>query len=418
MKKLFALLLAALVSSAQGAEAPKSPMVWGSVNTNLIEKWKSENKAPDGVFFDREKRTVNFLVEACGVGENDILEFFIIGPMSDRAYESFAVSVASPALIADAVEKIGVGRGVPVSPFDARFWPQGEKIDISIAEYDGKRGEMKPFKAFIRDKAAAEAGDVFASKFVWTGGERHPDGSLVAATNIPCSVMSFYNLGQSAVLLNGVFDQSATYGRFSPVKTYKPGDLLEVRFSWDGKNTVQDRTVEVDSSNVKKTVNALHADSKSGDDIFVKVAFGKNVTIAEAKKISEAFSMLDGNGIKLNGCAQGQFFVKSFLPDDSWRNRAGRLFQPFEIHLKPDGTKTFVFIEEDWSGDGMDPVLKPKETPFKDWNEVPRLIAGTGEQGAKVFVLLVYAHSSMTVGDILPAVRLHPRINTFYVFGE
>jgi hypothetical protein len=165
-------------------------------------------------------------------------------------------------------------------------------------------------------------------------------------------------------------------------------------------------------------LNALRADANAGGDVFVKVAFDDGVTIAEAKKSAEAFAMLDGSGIKLNGCAEGQFHVKAFLPDESWRNRASRLFQPFEVHLKADGTKSFIFIEEDWSGEGMDPVLKPKETVFKSWDELLPLISGTGEQGNKIFVLLIYAHPAMEVKDILPLTRLYPRINTFYVFDK
>jgi hypothetical protein len=415
-KNLIALVFLYAFSVIAQAEVSKSPMAWTSINTNLINKWKSDFKAPDGVYFNKEKRTVNFLVEACGVRENDILEFFVIGPMSDRAYESFSISVASPEKIAEAVSAIGMKRGVPTNPFLARFWPQGEKLNITIAPYDGKLGDRKAFKDYIRDKAASEAGDVFASKFVWTGGELESTGKLAATTNIPCSIMSFYSLGQSQILLNGVFDQSAVYGRFAPVKTFKPGDLLDVCVFWDGKNTVQDRTVKVNQSNVRDILNALRADANAGGDVFVKVAFDDGVTVAEAKKMAEAFAMLDGNGIKLNGCAEGQFFVKAFLPDESWRNRDGRLFQPFEIHLKADGTKSFVFIEEDWSGEGMDPVLKPKETVFKDWKEVLPLISKTGKQGEKVFVLLIYAHPAMDVKDVLPALSLYPRINTFYIF--
>jgi hypothetical protein len=419
MKKSFiALLLLSTMTAFSQAEISKTPMSWTSIHTNLINKWKSDFKAPDGVYFDKDKKTVNFLIEACGVRENDILEFFVIGPMSDRAYESFSVSIASPQKIADAVSAIGVKRGVPTHPFLARFWPQGEKLDITIAPYNGKLGERKPFKDYILDKSASEVGDVFASKFVWTGGELEANGKIAASTNIPCSVMSFYSLGQSLLLLNGIFDQSSVYGRFAPVKTFAPGDLFEICLSWDGKSTVQDRTVKVNQTNIKSILNALRIDSKSGDDIFVKVAFDDGVTVAEAKKMAEAFAILDGSGIKLNGSVDGQFYVKAFLPDETWRNREGRIFQPFEIHLKADGTKSFVFIEEDWSGEGMDPVLKPKETLFKDWKEVLPLIAKTGKQGDKVFVLLIYAHPAMDVKEVLPALSLYPRINTFYIFNQ
>ena len=49
----------------------------------------------------------------------------------------------------------------------------------------------------------------------------------------------------------------------------------------------------------------------------------------------------------------------------AWRKREGRIFQPFEVHVAADGARTFVFCEEDWSGEGLDPVLKPRTTPFR-----------------------------------------------------
>ena len=121
----------------------------------------------------------------------------------------------------------------------------------------------------------------------------------------------------------------------------------------------------------------------------------------------------------MNGCGKGQFFFRAFLPEEKWRDRAARAFQPFEVHVAADGSRSFTFVEEDWSGDGIDPVLKPKTTSFKEWSELPGIIAKTGEQGSKIMVMFIYAPKGARVADLTPAIgAVFPRVNTFYVFGE
>ena len=87
--------------------------------------------------------------------------------------------------------------------------------------------------------------------------------------------------------------------------------------------------------------------------------------------------------------------------------------------MAADGAKKFVFIEEDWSGEGLDPVLKPHETPFAEWAELPKLITQTGEKGSKINVLFIFAPRATPVAALTPVVSvLGGRIGTFYVFGE
>ena len=87
--------------------------------------------------------------------------------------------------------------------------------------------------------------------------------------------------------------------------------------------------------------------------------------------------------------------------------------------MAADGAKKFVFVEEDWSGEGLDPVLKPRETPFAEWSELPKLIAQTGDQGAKINVLFLFAPKVTPVETLTPVVSaVGDRIGTFYVFDE
>ena len=116
------LALAVLLALPCWAAPSKSPMEWSPVQTNEIARWKTENKAPAGVVADKAARSVRFLVEATGIGADETIEFFAIGPLSDRAYESLFVTVASPAAIAAAFDQVGVPRGIAADPLQARFW--------------------------------------------------------------------------------------------------------------------------------------------------------------------------------------------------------------------------------------------------------------------------------------------------------
>ncbi len=417
MKSIFP-IAAALASAV--ACAASAPADWQPVRTNEIARWKAERKAPDGVVADRAARTVTFLIEATGIDPKDPIEFLAVGPLSDRAYESFGVTVASPDAIASAIESVGVPRGVPTAPSLARFWPQGERLTLTATPYGEKAGaEPIALARLLSDKQSRENGAVLEDPLVYTGGARDEANRPVAATNIPCAVFALYSHGPSFLQLNGLFDQSSTYGRFSAGMPLKPGALMEMKLTWDGTSHVRTRTPAISATNVAEVLQSLQSDAKPGTDLFVTPVFDDSVTVARAAEIAKAFDMLDGNGLKMNGVAEGQFFHKAFLPDPAWRNRQGRLFQPFEIRLAADGSRSFTFVDEDWSGDGLDPVLKPNTRAISDWSELPACLAQTGDRGAKITVAFVYAPADTPVTRLSPIVKvLTPRIGTFYVFPE
>ena len=420
MKITFAILgVAAMALADAAAHAAGVPGDWQPVRTNDIARWKAERKSSSGVVADRAARTVTFLMETTGIDPKEPIEFLAIGPLSDRAYESFGVTVASPAAIAAAIESIGVPRGVPASPSSARFWPQGERLTLAATPYGEKPGATFTLAGILADKQMKTEGAVLDKPFVYTGGTRDRANSPVAATNIPCAVFALYGHGPSLLQLNGLFDQSSTYGRFTAGKSFKPGELLEMKLSWDGATHVKTRTPVISATNIAEVLQSLQAEAAPDTDLFVTPVLDDSVTVARAAEIAKAFDMLDGNGLKMNGTAKDQFFYKAFLPDPAWRNRQGRLFQPFEIRLATDGSRTFTFVEEDWSGDGLDPVLKPKTRQMTDWSELPACLEQTGDQGAKVTVAFVYAPADTPVTRLSPIVKvLTPRIGTFYVFAE
>ena len=416
-----ALVAAMMAASALvAAEPARAPMDWKSVHPEAIAAWKAANGAPDGVVADPSARVVRVLVEATGLGPADTAEFFAIGPLSDRAYESLFVTVASPAAIADAIERAGVPRGEPPDIAGARLWPCGEKLTLTARPVATNAPDktVLAFADLLNDTAEKDEGSVLLAPVVYTGGTRDASGAVVAATNIPCAVFALYSHGPSLLQLNGQYDQTTAYGRFRAKEEYPVGALFELALRWDGRATVLRRDVQVTVPTLKEKLSALRADA-AAHDLFVRLSFGAGTTVGEAAEIAEALSLVDGKGLKMDGPLPGQFFFRAFLPDPAWRARPGRLFQPFEVHMAVDGAKKFVFVEEDWSGEGLDPVLKPKETPFADWSELPKLIAQTGERGAKIDVLFLFAPRATPVAALTPVVpAAGSRIATFYVFGE
>lgn len=411
--------LLALVASASLAEPSRSPMEWHSVETNSIARWKSERHAPSGVVVDEKSRSVCFLAEATGVGAEDAVEFMVIGPLSDRAYEAMFVSVASPSAIAAALERVGMPRGKGVDMRQARFWPQGEKVTLKVAPWLDQTLPAGGLSSLVNDLREKEGETrILSLPLSYTGGERDAAGELVANTNMPCAVFAVFNHGPSLLQFDGKIDQSAEYGRFVTRTQIKKGALYEFTLQWDGKRRVKEIELAVNATNAVESVNLLKRTAEKFD-VYARLAFDSSVTVERASDYARAFSMLDGNGIKMNGIAPGQFFFRAFLPDPVWRDRPARIFQPFEIRLRADGVREFTFVEEDWSGEGLDPVLKPHVTVFKDWNELPALISKTGDQGAKIYGALIYAPKSTPVTELFPIIpALSSRISVFYVFGE
>ena len=402
---------------ACGAEPARAPMDWTSVHPAAIAAWKTANSAPDGVAVDVATHTVRILVEATGLGPADTAEFFAIGPLSDRSYESFFVTVASPSAIADAIERAGVPRGLPPDIAGARLWPCGEKLTLT-AKPVSTNGQVLAFADLLTDTAEKEEGAILHAPVVYTGGARDASGVVMAATNIPCAVFALYSHTPSLLQLNGQFDQSTVYGRFHAKKAYPVGSLFELTLRWDGRTTVLHRDVALTVSSLKEKLTALRADA-AAHDLFVRLSFGEGTTVGDAAEIARALSLVDGKGLKMDGPPPGQFFFRAFLPDPAWRVRPGRIFQPFEVHVAADGAKKFVFVEEDWSGEGLDPLLKPHETPFAAWSELPGLIARTGDQGAKVNVMFLFAPQATPVAALTPVVpALGDRIGTYYIFGD
>jgi len=439
-----------LISSTAAAVEFSGPAEWRTVHTNAVRAWQAEQRAAlppedvwNGVVTDKRRGEVRLLAEAVGHRTGVTAEFLLVGPMSDRAYESAAVTVASPGDIARAVVALGVARGGGVGSRPFRFWPCGERVSMKVRRVDGK-GAVRELQSLVCD--AEPSAPLFGEGgLVFAGGRWDSAMTCATDTNLPCSVISLYNEPGTIFDVPFQVGQSEVYGRLTLAEQLPYGALLEIAIKPllppDGKARVMPLTVEarpdggqvamtvsragetVLSAGLTETLNWMRDRAEEGRELYVTVVIDDAMPLRRAVDVARVFCMLDGKGIKLDGKANNGLFPKAFLPQEKWRERAGRNPQPFELHVSAEASerpaRRLVFIEEDWNVEGLDPKLTPREYPFEKWEELPALVSRASGADNKVPLLFVFAPADLPLGAFMPGVRaVSERLPLVYVFAE
>jgi len=450
-KRAIALLGLLVAVSFARAGAFTGPDEWRLVNTNAVRTWQEAQRSRasatfkvwPGVAVDVQKREVRLLAEAVGHAVGVTTEFLLIGPLSDRAYEAAAVAVAMPGDIARAVESMGLARGGCVGSQPFRFWPVGERVTATVRRLDVPNAVERPLQTLVRD--AAEVGPPLFGEggLVFTGG-RWENGDCQTDTNMPAALISLYNAGETVFDVPFQVGQSEVYGRLSLAEALPYGALLEIvlrPLEADGKPRVLPLRVvaAVDGGGVVLTckgadgnvshkagladaVTWLRSQAETGRELFVTLGMDDALPLKRAADVARLFVMMDGKGLKLDGKMEEGLFPRAFIPLEKWREREGRNPQPFEVYVtqRADGklAKKLVFVEEDWSVEGLDPKLTPHEYPFEAWEELPGLVNKAGGADNNVQVLFVFAPLEMPLGCFMPGVRaVSDRFSVVYVFG-
>lgn len=297
-----------------------------------------------------------FTATATGVGKGTPLEFVFVGPGSDRDYEAMFVIDEPIDSFCRRIESAGLPRGVPADIAKCRLWPVGCELKFSPSP-----GEY--VKTTLPD-------GVKSAPPVYTGGTRDEKGLPVAVDEMPASLFSLYTLAQSPILFDGIYEQGQVYGAHLAAKELKKGEKVKFTVSWDAKTLPRHIEVEVSSTNAVDVIGTLRRESLPCE-IDVTVSFSPSMTVSEAISAATALSRLDSPRIKLNGVAEGNVFYRAFLPEPDWTNRTARLVQPFELTIG-ESSDTLVFIEEDWSGEGIDPKLTLRTISLSDASTHPK----------------------------------------------
>ena len=334
--------------------------------------------------------SLSFTATATGVEKGTPIEFVFAGRNTDRDYESMFLLEDSVDEFCTKLERAGLPRGKPTDPAACRLWPAGcrLKFEPSLSSFiDGKMPE-----------------GLAASDPIYTGGTRLVGGICDAGTNMPASVFSIYSLSQSPVVYNGIYEQGVVYGSFTAGKTLKKGERISFAVSWDAETLPKSIYLTIRPGNSVEVLRRLKDESTKGE-LDVLVGFDKSLTVAEATAAANALALVDSPRIKINGCSN--IFYRSFLPLVKWQDRKERLVQPFELTVgNPD---KLVFIEEDWTVDGTDPKLTPREIPFTE-----------AVKHAKTDTCFIYADGQTTVARIQKAMDLLKAcpIRNWYVFSD
>ena len=110
--------------------------------------------------------------------------------------------------------------------------------------------------------------------------------------------------------------------------------------------------------------------------------------------------------MKINGRDPHKLFYRAFLPLEKWSDRTERLVQPFELTVTNDVDR-LVYIEQDWSGDDLDPRLTPRDIDF-----------AKAEYFSAIHTCFIYASRSQKLKRLYDAMNKlnNVRIDSWYVF--
>lgn len=284
-----------------------------------------------------------FTATATGVEKGTAVEFVFAGSNSDRDYESMFLIDGSVDDFCRKLEKAGFPRGKPVEQDMCRLWPVGCRIEITPAVSNFVSGTMSPF--------------------VYTGGSRDAFGKCEAGDTMPASLFSTYSLAQSPIVPVELLDQGSAYGHYTAARKIEKGTRVEFTVSCDENTMPKALHLTIRPGNAKDVLERLRKGSEAGE-LDVRIDFDGALTVEEATAVSQALASIDSSRVKLNGT--DTIFYRAFLPLTKWTDRQERLQQPFELTLAADGSNQLLFIEEDWSVEGDDPKLTPREISFED----------------------------------------------------
>lgn len=330
-----------------------------------------------------------FTATATGVEKGSPVEFIFAGRNTEHDYETMFLLEESVDDFCRGLEKAGFPRGKPTDQNTCRLWPTGCRLtfDPPLDKYiDGKMPE-----GFVD------------SDPIYTGGTRLLDGTCAATTKMPGAVFSIYSLAQAPIVYNGIYDQGSVYGSFTAKEKIEKGTQVKFTVTCDSKTMPQSVHLTVNPGNGIEIIKKLKELSENGE-VDALISFSANLTIEEATAIANALATIDSSRIKING-ADGIFY-RSFLPMVKWQDRQERLVQPFELMLGK--TNQLFFIAEDWSVEGLDPKLTPKQISYDATKEYP-----------KTDTCFIYLDKTNKVSRILSEMKKfnESKVRNWYVFS-
>lgn len=443
------ILLLVTFTIAQGDEARQGPEAWDFKHPQAVESWRKAQEPTlspmrrlfgKTVIADKTAGTVELLAEATGVATGYEIEFLLLGPLSDRAYEGLAMTFDQPSAILQALAFLGVPRGEGPDLFKNRVISKGERFALQVRKPDEPASANRSADEWVSDSEWKDGPGFLTRGLPYVGTTASPEET---DATMPAAVVAAYDEPRSLFGLPFPADKGAIYGRFRAKTPLKEGEPIVFTLKHlrtpDGKPRVLSAVLAVkpgvfegsiDGATAQALTDAalvpwLKALTETGRDPFVRVNFAPETTVGHAKAVSGLLMLVDGEGgIRIDYPLPGQLYPRAFLPPEGWRDRTKRPYQPWEIHFtpKPDApgafTKALIQVEEDWSGEGIDPILTPKTYPFETWAEAEALIKRLDASDGNMRVVFFFVPADAPVSVILEAAAaLYQRLPLMWVFS-
>lgn len=477
------------VYSGTGLRAQEEPFGPRPVNGEKVKKIHETNRvkykgAADilvlpGLVAHRKTKRVEVLAESTGLAGGSISEFLLVDQDSANGYEAILWSFARPSDVHAALEFIGVKPGERYDPAQLRFWPKGERINVSVLPKDGTNG-VAPIRleTLILDKNTEKP--LPETGFVFTGSIEvsAPDGKLgkvyAADAYDPKSVISAFNSVATVLDVPRQANQGEVYEFqvVNPDHALPGGTLLTLVLEperKDGESRVKNLVLDIapgrggsepaakeprppkagqpfdfllkDSAGkpvgkdptLEGALDTLGGLMKKGIEPYLAVRFDEALKLRDVRNTCLVLGLIEAtSGLRIEPPAKGQLYYKAFLPDERWRDPEGRIIQPWELHLARSKGKvagTLVFRETLWNDDSTKPEIKVNSYDAATPKAVrERLDGDTAERKASgkspgLAVLLVFVEAAdLTYGELMsfvgPALTTHNTVHIFFPLGE
>ncbi len=351
-----------------------------------------------------EKR-VYLLAELCGLGEGYECEFVLLSALSDRAYESIAIAWDTPEVLNQAMAALGAPKGVPANSDRGLAMAKGERFTISLQRL-GKDDALRPLSDFLSDTCSTPAQALLERGFPYVGEEGFADV-------MPAALIAAYTEQKSSFGLPYHAPKSAVYGCFRATSDEQSGTPTLVALHWqqlpNALSRVYNHEVTLNAEALQQPdtlLNELRKLCEDPRDVFLRVKLDPSLKLAEVVPMAKLLLALEAEGGFSLDAPQGtQLPLRAFLPEERWRQREGRVFQPWEVEFKRTETGlqvTLCQILEDWTVEGMEPALTRKCYPEMTPQTIDKVMQRIDVNDGKIYVAFFYVTPEITVGDILP----------------
>jgi hypothetical protein len=380
---------------------------------------------------DRAAGEVLVLGELTSMIPGDPVEFFVITDLSGQDYESLMITWATPSLLHEALEFIGLKPGGAVNSGTHRLWPRGDSVEATLLIM--MEGENEPRAIPAHEWITRPDGSVMEyMPWVFTGAPMlpHPqiEGEKVYGVDhfSPHSIASTFNLHNTMFDLPVRGAKSVVYGEFlrNPGLETLRGQPVVLRLRptpEERRRAEKDDTLTFPTPDPAPIESLIERVQAAPSTLFwVTADFGPELTLAELRLLANKLVVLDQEDeqIRIEPPVPGQLYYQAFAPPERFRNRQNRPSQPLELHLhrEEDRMRATLFeIQEIWEGHRVVNHVETRrtlETP-QEWLEYLE------ENDPLIRVLFVFAPDDLQHQELNQWLSdVYALFPVIYVYGQ